>query len=150
LTRYFLKPLTVSYGIGPLIEAASVLCEFSAMNSVRSLQSIVGEQLSSITFVQDYWQFHFDGPSLTALTRVEVQTKGLKLSDGSDQFRNVLCGQIGKIITQVNLIQPEALTITFEDRSSISISLRWDDYRGPEAVNFWGRNGAVVVIRADG
>ena len=35
-----------------------------------SFQLVVGEQLSSITFVQDYWQFDFDGQGFTALTRV--------------------------------------------------------------------------------
>ena|SRR5579872_1289187 len=116
----------------------------------EAFEVIVGEQLSAITFVQDYWQFAFDGPAITALTRIEVHASGVTLKDGDDQFRNVLCGQIGKIVRQVNLVQPEALTIAFEDQSSISISLRWDDYRGPEAAHFRGRDGRLTVIRADG
>jgi hypothetical protein len=118
-------------------------------NADPSFQALVGEQLSSVTFVQDYWQFDFDGQGFTALTRVEVQANGLKVMDGDDQFRNVLCGQISKIVRRVNLSQREALTITFEDQSSISISLRWDDYRGPEAVHFRDGKGAVIVVRAD-
>ena len=113
------------------------------------LQSIVGEQLSSITFVQDYWQFDFDGIGVTALTRVIVRTDGLTLKDGDDQFRNLLCGQIAKIVSRAELVQPEALTITFADGSSISVSLRWEDYKGPEAALLSSRGGPIIVVRAN-
>ncbi len=115
----------------------------------HAFEAIVGEQLSAITFVQDYWQFDFDGQGFTALTRVEVQANNLTLKDGDDQFRNTLCGQIGKIVKQVSCVQPEAITIRFDDQSSISISLKWEDYRGPEAAEFRGRDGRLMVIRAD-
>jgi hypothetical protein len=39
-----------------------------------------------------------------------------------------LCEQIGKIVETVTLVQPKALTVTFGDHSSISISLKWKDY----------------------
>jgi len=113
-------------------------------------QTIVGERLSSITFVQDYWQLDFDGVGVSALTRIEVQDKGSRLGDRDDRFRNVLCEQIGKTVKRVTLIQPEALTITFDDQSSIAISLRWKDYRGPEALILRGRDGFLRVVRADG
>ena len=114
-------------------------------------QAIVGEKLSAITFVLDYWQLQFDGPSINALTRLEVSANGYKLRDGDDQFRNLFCGQIGKVVSRVALKQPEAFEITFEDQSSISISLKWDDYRGPEAMIFYGPNlSTCLVVRADG
>jgi hypothetical protein len=118
-------------------------------NTDHAFQVIVGKQLGAITFVQDYWQFAFDGPVFTALTRVEVQANGIRVRDGDDQFRNILCGQIGRIVKQVSFVQPEAITITFEDQSSISISLKRNDYRGPEAAHFLGRDGRLMVIRAD-
>jgi hypothetical protein len=115
------------------------------------LQTIVGEKLSAITFVLDYWQLQFDGPSINALTRLEVSADGDKLRDGDDQFRNLVCGQIGKVVSRVAFKQPEAFEITFEDQSSISISLKWDDYRVPEAMIFHSPNlSACLVVRADG
>ena len=114
-------------------------------------QAIVGEKLSAITFVLDYWQLQFDGPSINALTRLEVSASGHKLRDGDDQFRNLFCGQIGKVVSRVTLRKPEAFKITFEDQSSISISLKWDDYRCPEAMIFYGPNlSSCLVVRADG
>ncbi len=109
-------------------------------------ESIIGEKLSAITFVLDYWQFQFDGPTINALTRVEINAHGQRLRDGDDQFRNLICGQVGKIVVGVTLTQQEAFTIAFEDQSFISISLKADDYRGPEAMVFFGQNQTVGII----
>jgi len=107
--------------------------------------SIVREKLSGITFVMDYWQFQFDGPTMNALTRVQVSANGSILRDGDDQFRNLICRQIGKIVSGVALAKSEAFTITFKDSSSISVSLKAEDYVGPEAIVFYGSNQTVVV-----
>ena len=118
---------------------------------LEPFESIVGEKLSAITFVLDYWQLHFDGPTIDALTRLKICANGSDLSDGHDQFRNLICGQIGKIVAGVALVQAEAFTITFMDHSSIEISLRWQDYKGPEAMAFYDRNqSSFAVIRAEG
>jgi len=109
---------------------------------------IVGEKLSAITFVLDYWQFQFDGPSFNALTRVTVRANGATARDGDDQFRNPICGQIGKVVAEVTLVESDAFTIVFGDRSSISISLKSEDYVEPEAVVFYSSN-QIVVIRDD-
>jgi hypothetical protein len=88
----------------------------------KPFEAIVGEKLSAITFVLDYWQLQFDGLTINALSRLEVSAG----------------------------VQPEAFTITFEDRSSIKISLRWEDYRGPEAMMFYGYDLSTwTVVRAD-
>jgi hypothetical protein len=104
----------------------------------------VGEKLSAITFVLDYWQFQFDGPFLNALTRVQVNADGWVWKDGDDQFRNLICGQIGKVVSKVTLVESEVFAIAFEDGSSISISLRAEEYRGAEAIVF--NNGDQFAV----
>jgi hypothetical protein len=100
--------------------------------------------------VLDYWQLQFDGPMINAFTRLEVSADGVVLRDGYDQFRNLFCGQIGKVVADVALVQPEAFTIIFEDQSLIRISLKWEDYSGPEAMIFHGANpSSFIVVRAD-
>jgi hypothetical protein len=116
----------------------------------KPFEAIVGEKLSAITFVLDYWQLHFRRPTINALSRMEVSTNGVVLRDGHDQFRNLICGQIGKVVAAVALLQPEAFSITFEDQSLIKISLKREDYRGPEAMIFYGHNlSPCMVVRAD-
>lgn len=118
------------------------------VNATAFYDTIVGEKLSAITFVLDYWQFQFDGPSFYALTQVTVQANGITSRDGDDNFRNLICAQIGKVVAEVALVESEAFTVIFDDRSSISISLKSKDYVGPEAVVFYGSN-LTVVIRDD-
>jgi len=109
-------------------------------------EAIIGEKLSAITFVLDYWQLQFDGPSINALTRLEVRADGQNARDGDDQFRNLICGQIGKIVGSVKLIEHQAFTIKFVDESTIIISLSLNDYRGPEGVVFYGPNLSPVAV----
>ena len=114
----------------------------------KPFEAIIGEKLSAITFVLDYWQLQFDGPLINALSRISVSADGMVLRDGY-QFRNLICSQIGKVVTGVALVQPEAFTIFFDDKSSIIIS-KWEDYRGPEAMIFYGPNlSSFMVVRAD-
>ncbi|MDI4231443.1 hypothetical protein OZ411_01270 [Bradyrhizobium sp. Arg237L] len=73
----------------------------------KPFEAIVGEKLSAITFVLDYWQLQFDGPTINALSRLEVSAGETSLRDGHDQFRNLICDQIGKIVASVALLRPK-------------------------------------------
>lgn len=111
---------------------------------------LIGEMLSAVTFVVDYWQLQFDGSTINALSQLEVFSEGTTLRDGHDQFRNVICSQIGKAVTAVKLVQLEALTITFSDGSWIKISLRLADYRGPESIIFYGEDLSPMIVVQQG
>jgi hypothetical protein len=65
--------------------------------------------------------------------------------DGDDQFRNQICCQIGKVVERAN-ITPDALTIVFEDHSSIIVSLREVDFPGPEAALLHSSTGVVLWV----
>ena len=110
------------------------------------IQQIVGEQLSAITFVQDYLQLHFDGPTLNAMTVVTVITSQGRAQMGDDQFRNLLCSCITKHVNRVELMNHEALVIHFSDGSLVSVSLRGEDYRGAEAITFHGAKNEILAI----
>ncbi len=99
------------------------------------VQLIVGEQLSSVTFVQDYWQLDFGGHGFTVLTSISVTENGKSVRSGEDQFRNRLCEQIAKIVRSVEFTK-DALTIIFVDDCAISVPVRQKDYKGPEALHF--------------
>jgi hypothetical protein len=109
-------------------------------------QQIVGEHLSAVTFVQDYLQLQFDGPTLNALTAVAVSSPAGHARSGDDQFRNLLCSCITKQVLSVEVREHDALHIRLADGSSISVSLRDEDYRCPEAVTFHSTKDEIVVI----
>ncbi len=102
-------------------------------NQSEAFEIIVGEKLSAVTFVLDYWQLQFEGPMINVMSRIEVHNDGATVRDSDFGFRDRLCGQIGKIVTNAELSADE-LTIRFEDRSTIAISIRDEDYHGPEAL----------------
>jgi hypothetical protein len=106
-----------------------------------------GEQLSSVTFVQDYLQLAFDGPALSVFTPVSVRSSSITAASGDGNFRNALCGQIAKIVADVTLYSGDALTIRFEDGSQIEISLKPDAYTGPEAFVADGFGDSPIVHR---
>jgi hypothetical protein len=110
-------------------------------------RQIVGEQLSGVTFVMDYLQLQFNPPPIiTVYTPLTIICDGMSFTWGDDQFRNKLCEQITKIVKSVEVYDEKAFQILFEDGSEISISLKPEDYVGPEAINFWGKNKQWEVI----
>ena len=109
-------------------------------------KQIVGTEMSAITFVRDYVQMHFDGPKFNVMTPMAVSAPGVASVSGDDQFRNRLCGQIGKMVAEVSIEEGKSLQIAFADGSRISMSLKEVDFVGPEGVNYFGNEGLSLVI----
>jgi hypothetical protein len=113
------------------------------------LNQLKGEQLSAVTFVHDYVQLAFDGPSISVYMPMSVEANGATIRTGDEQFRNAICAQIAKQVENAALRVGEALVITFNDGSRILISLREDDYSGPEAFMAQGFGDSWTVHRID-
>ena len=110
------------------------------------VQQIVGEKLSAITFVSNYYQFQFDGPSFNVWTPVKVLSEKGRAVSGDDQFRNLVCGQIGKVVHATDVRSGEFIELTFVDESKLFFSLLESDYPGPEAVLYTGLDGQWDVL----
>jgi hypothetical protein len=109
-------------------------------------QQIIGTEMSAVTFVRDYVQLDFDGPKFNALTQITVaSSKGFAVT-GNDQFRNHLCEQIAKPVADVRITEEQEVMLSFADGSSIHLSLKSEDYRGPEAVVFNGNENLCDVL----
>jgi hypothetical protein len=72
----------------------------SEQSEEKSLQMLIGEQLSTVTFVQDYLQLHFDGPRLTVFSHPVIRSGEQTFSDGKPGFRDALCNNIAKKVTE--------------------------------------------------
>jgi hypothetical protein len=110
------------------------------------LRQIIGEKLSAVVFVLDYYQLQFDGPVLTVMTAITVISDERMTKSGDDQFRNHICDQIAKVVKGIDIVERKYLSIVLQDNSELRVSIRPRDYPGPEAVYFDGLNNEKVVI----
>lgn len=110
------------------------------------LSELIGEQLSSVEFVQDYFQLRFGGPTITVLNPTTVSSGQHLARSWDENFRNLLCGQIAKQISRASFADHVALTIEFEDGAHIAVSLLDNDYTGPEALNLSGFSRGFMMV----
>jgi len=110
-------------------------------------EELRGAQLSEVTFVQDYLQLWFDGPGINVMNPLTVRTPTATITAWQPGFRDLLCGQIAKIVAAVERVEGEALVVQFEDESSVEISLREQDYgNSPEAYYAHGFNNDAWLV----
>jgi hypothetical protein len=93
------------------------------MKNYSILNNLIGEQLSSVEFVQDYLQLHFDGKDLTLYIWPTVQVKNELYDLHHIEFRNRLCSLISLIVVDVFLVEKTELTILFSDNQAIKVNL---------------------------
>jgi hypothetical protein len=106
----------------------------TAEGSTTELPTLIGRQLSAVTFVRDYVQLHFDGPTISAFTWPTVSTSYGVVKVGDVGYRDSLCSCIGKTVLTAIVDVGERLEIAFSDGFAIAISLRTDDREVEEAV----------------
>jgi hypothetical protein len=104
--------------------------------SENPLGSLVGQELSGVVFVRDYIQLQFDDRGLTAVTLPTVVSKGGTYLSGMPGYRDSLCERIGHIVVDARMREDEGIELKFDDESVIAISLKREDYIGPEAAIF--------------
>lgn len=98
-------------------------------------QFLVGEQLSSVTFIQDYWQLDFDGSRFTVFSSISIVGPDFRIRDGDPEFRNCLCDRIAHRVSSVT-IDSGSVAINFDESFRIELSLRDADLQGPEFLTF--------------
>ena len=113
----------------------------------EALKQLIGEQLSSVEFVQDYLQLRFDGPCLTVYGRVHhVCSNQNSILWGQPGYRDALCGLIAHQIRKTEVLSDEKISLTFDNEAVWSLSLREDDYCGPEALMYVDGSDKIWVF----
>jgi hypothetical protein len=95
--------------------------------------------------VRDYVQLDFDGMLLTAYTLPEVEAGGRRWSSREPGWRDSLCQRIGVSLTTAYCSELQ-LALGFSDTSNILISLRDQDYTGPEAFMLCADDHPAIVV----
>jgi hypothetical protein len=118
-------------------------------NAPQSLwDQLVGEELSGVVFVRDYLQLQFDPPPEVSVlsATVVVCAGGSTAKFGEEGFADLILSMIGRVVGAVRVVEHETFHVAFTDGSSIDVSLRPEDYCGPEAVVLHGRDGRLAVV----
>ena len=103
-------------------------------SSAQMFRELQGEQLSAVTFAQDYLQLSFDGPCINVINPLTVHAQTSTVTSWQPGFRDALCAQIGKVVSSATFEAGKALAFRFTDNSVLSISLRPSDYTSAEAI----------------
>ena len=121
------------------------ICCIDNVLADRGLDIIVGEFMSSVEFVMDYIQLHFNGSTLNAYTCPDVRTAINTLRPTESGYRDALCSLIGATVERTEIRESDCLRIIFTESRAITISLRPEDAVGPESVEFWSRYGGFCT-----
>ena len=114
-------------------------------NQMRGPEILVGEQLNAVTFVMDYVQVHFNGPTLTFLVPVYVRVPEHQLVFPGPGGRDALCELIGAEVASVQA-NDDIIDVEFRDGRRLRAPLAEEHRSGPEAAHFQERlNGPVMV-----
>lgn len=105
------------------------------------LHRLENEQLSAVTFIQDYVQLHFDGPCLTAYVWPHILTENGSIPPRVPGYRDALCGFIGSIVVRAFEELGSRLVIQFVEGRTLEISIKESDKEGPEAAMFQDESG---------
>jgi hypothetical protein len=112
------------------------------------LDELKSQRLSSVEFVQDYIQLHFDDYTINLYNPVKVVERSGSLRPGQVGFRDALCSLINGTIRDVFYAESDKVELVFENGSSVVVSIADKDYAGPEALMLRSRdpNAPWLVI----
>jgi hypothetical protein len=114
-----------------------------------TIKAIESSDLSSVNFIRDYIQFVFEGKKenviLSAFTLPTTEVNNKKYHFQTSGWRDALCTLIKKIVSTAIAEEGNAIKITFEDGDVLEISLKEEDYDGPEAAMLTNDNGEIMV-----
>jgi hypothetical protein len=111
------------------------------------LRTIVGEYLSSVTFVMDYLQMDFSGNRFNMYGWPVVTIRQKSLTHMEDGYKNAICSLIGETLTAIEEYFDSGLILQFENGTSVCLSLRVDkDFPSPEVAEFHGRSDKSSII----
>lgn len=100
------------------------------------ISAIEGQDLRSVTFVEDYLELRFGMPLLTLYAWPYVMLSDFSVAYGEPEYRNALCAQIGEAVETASLEEGLALTIELSNGVVLGLSLREEELDRPEAGSY--------------
>src|SRR5579884_3343242 len=97
------------------------------------ISTIIGEELRSVAFVEDYLELRFGPALLTLYNWPYVMLPDFSVAFGEPEYRNALCAQIGEAVETAALDEGSALTIELTNGIVLGLSLREEDLDAPDS-----------------
>lgn len=114
-----------------------------------TIKSLNSSELTSVIFVRDYVQFVFEGEKenfiLSAFTLPTTALSNHKYDFQTLGWRDALCSFINKTVRTAIAEEGNSIKVEFEDGTHLEISLKDEDYEGPEAAMLTNDSGQIEV-----
>jgi hypothetical protein len=107
------------------------------------LKELVGRDLASVQFVRDYFQLHFDGPTLNVTTAAELADETGTYSFSEPGFSDAICKLINQVV--IDVVENEAEVLLSFERASLRLSLSEGSFN-VEALEFFSESGKHIVF----
>jgi len=95
------------------------------------VSGLVGEELKSVCFVEDYLELGLGEAKVAYFAWPHVLLTEFSVAYGEPEYRNALCAQIGEEVTEASLEDGSALTIELANGVVLGLSLREEDIDAP-------------------
>ncbi len=113
------------------------------MKSENFFGVLIGEQLSSVVFVQDYLQLDFDGNTITCYEWPTIVQGASRCAFGQSEYRNMLCCLISRIVVSTIFEEEKYLKIEFSETDKIEFNL--SDATGEVIYFTFGKNEWISI-----
>jgi hypothetical protein len=97
------------------------------------ISAIEGEELKSVSFVEDFLELRFGSALLALYDWPYVMLTDFSVAYGEPEYRNALCAQIGELVSTASLEEDDALTIELANGVVLGLSLREEDRDTPQS-----------------
>lgn len=98
--------------------------------------ALIGTELKSVCFVEDYLELCFNDSKLTLFAWPHVLLTEFSVAYGEPEYRNALCAQIGEEVVEASLEEGSALTVELANAVVLGVSLREEDVDAPVSGNY--------------
>ena len=110
------------------------------------LDELKSQRLSSVEFVQDYIQLHFDDYTMTLYNPVKIIQASGSLRQEEIGFKDALCHFINRIVRDVSYTKSDKVEVVFDGDSSVVVCIADKDYSGPEALLLCSRDPKAPTL----
>ncbi len=118
---------------------------------LTSLNDLIGQRLTSVTFILDYVQLGFENYyGMSIFNPIRLMSRAGEIDYFQCGFKDLLCGLINHAVSKIEYEQEKRVAFVFDHAGVISVGLAEEDYSGPEALVLQpgAKGDPMLVIRA--